>query len=46
MISVVVPVYNTELHLINRHSKYHIDQYYNHPKVTKQSVLKLIKEIG
>lgn len=36
----------SKLHLINRQSKYHIDQYYNHPKVTKQSVLELIKEIG
>ena len=31
-----------KFHLITRHNKYHIDQYYNNPKVTKQSVLNLI----
>lgn len=32
----------TIMHIIPRNNKYHIDQYYNHPKVTKKSICKLI----
>lgn len=35
----------SKLHLVGKESKYHINQYYNHPRVTRESVNKLIQEL-
>lgn len=35
----------SKLHLIGSDSKFHINQYYNHPRVTRESVNKLIQEL-
>lgn len=35
----------SKLHLIGSDSKFHINQYYNHPRVTRGSVNKLIQEL-
>ena len=35
----------SKLRIIDKNNKYHIDQYYNHPKVTKQSVAERIKSL-
>lgn len=35
----------SKLHLIGSDSKFHINQYYNHPMVTRESVNKLIQEL-
>lgn len=36
----------SNLHLIGKENKYHIDQYYHHPKVTRSSVYKLITRLN
>lgn len=33
------------LHLVNKHSRYHIDQYYNHPRVKRDVVMKNINRL-
>lgn len=35
----------SKLHLIGRDSKFHVNQYYNHPRVTRESVNKLVQEL-
>lgn len=35
----------SKLHLIGSDSKFHVNQYYNHPRVTRESVNKLIQEL-
>ena len=36
----------SELHLIGKNNKYHINQYYNHPKVTIKSIKKRINGLN
>lgn len=36
----------SKLHLIDSDNKFHINQYYNHPKVTRKSVNRRIKELN